>query len=221
LFEPFNRAASAIRSGLQQPWSANEQTCEAPFVLEAFRALPEGANLVLANSMSIRYADALAGAEGKTVHSYALRGVSGIDGTISHAVGIAAASERPTLLVLGDLAFLHDLTALAAARFAPNLTLLLLNNNGGGIFNFLAVHKVETPEQFEKIHGTPHDLHLSAARDLFGLFWHTVETPDEIAPIMARETARVRIIEVRTDRERNRQAYSELINRLSKEAAKG
>lgn len=189
LWDACQRASNTVRMELDRD-PHSDSACEALYVFEAVRALPDGANLVLANSLSIRYADALAAAEGKERHVYVMRGANGIDGTLSHAAGVAAASGTPTLLVTGDLAFLHDLGGLyGVMRAAPTLTILLLNNNGGGIFHFLNVH--EYRDAFERIHATPPDVNLAAARDLFGLDWQRVNSPGEIsAALRARSTAR-------------------------------
>ncbi|HEY3293807.1 MAG TPA: 2-succinyl-5-enolpyruvyl-6-hydroxy-3-cyclohexene-1-carboxylic-acid synthase [bacterium] len=215
ILEPFRQAAFFIGTALEK--DAAQAECEALYVLEAARAMPEQAAIVLASSMPVRYADALLG--GKAFHVYGLRGVNGIDGTISHAAGIAAASGKPTLLVTGDLAFIHDMNGLiAAVRHAPSLSIVLLNNNGGGIFHFLPVHKHENTAQFEKLHGTPHGLDLSAAGRLFGLEWQTAAGPQQAGDLLSQKHSGVRVIEVRTSREANHRAFSELVSRLGKEA---
>lgn len=218
LLEAFRQASYRIGTALEG-YKADAD-CEALYVLEAARALPEGANLVLASSLPIRYADALLGGA-KRLQVFALRGANGIDGTISHAAGIAATSQTPTLLVTGDLAFGHDLNGLmAAVRFAPNLSILLLNNNGGGIFHFLPIHEHEEAATFETIHGTPHNLNLSAARDLFGIEWRESHDPREVGALIASVNHGPRVIEVKTTREANHRAFSELVSKLGKEAVR-
>jgi 2-succinyl-5-enolpyruvyl-6-hydroxy-3-cyclohexene-1-carboxylate synthase len=147
--------------------------------------------------------------------------VNGIDGTISHAAGIAAASGRPTLLVTGDLAFCHDMSGLAAAvTSAPNLDILLLNNNGGGIFHFLPVHRQEDAAMFERLHGTPQNLNLAALKDVYGLDWQVVQDPRELAALADGPRKRPRIFEVRISREANHRAYTGLMTELGKEAVR-
>jgi 2-succinyl-5-enolpyruvyl-6-hydroxy-3-cyclohexene-1-carboxylate synthase len=141
-----------------------------------------------------------------------MRGANGIDGTISFASGIARASQAPTLLILGDLAFCHDLTGLMAARSLSNLTLLLLNNNGGGIFHFLPA--CGTSEHFETIQGTPHGLNLSALKDVFGIAWKRVLSRPEMAPAIGSASRGLRVLEVNIERQKNFQAYGALIKRL-------
>src|SRR6202043_232839 len=97
------------------------------------------------------------------------RGASGIDGVISTALGISAASDKdePTVLVIGDLSFFHDLNGLLAARLHQlNLTIVLVNNDGGGIFSFLP--QAAYPEHFEQLFGTPTGLDFSLAVQMYG-----------------------------------------------------
>jgi 2-succinyl-5-enolpyruvyl-6-hydroxy-3-cyclohexene-1-carboxylate synthase len=215
LYEPFRAAATRIRALVDANDSA---VSEAHFVRAAVSAMPADVNLILANSLAVRYADALCPAEGLARRVFSMRGASGIDGTISQALGIAAASQVPSLLVCGDLAFLHDLNALASARLASDLTVLLLNNDGGGIFHFLPLYKHENREVFEAIHGTPHHLNLSAAAELFRVEWTTVRSPDEVRALSAGPSSRLRVIEVRMSREENARAHDALLKRLQKAA---
>jgi len=152
---------------------------EAAAVVSAVRALPGGAAICLSNSLSVRHADTYLGAEllGKTVYTF--RGANGIDGVTSAALGVSVAHAGPTLLVTGDLAFLHDLSGLQAARHVRRpVVILLLNNDGGGIFSLLPV--ASATEAFEPLFGTPHGLGFGPAAALFG-FSHTLATsPDAV-----------------------------------------
>ncbi len=213
LLDPFQRAAQTVGGALAQ--AADE--CEARYVHEAIRALPDQANLVLASSLSIRYADAMAAYEGRSHPVYVMRGANGIDGTISFASGIAAATSAPTLLVVGDLAFVHDLNGLmAATRYAPNLTLLLLNNDGGGIFHFLPAYGVT--EHFEAVQGTPHGINLSAAREMFGVPWQQVNSAPELSELVSLPARGVRVLEVKLSRDENYRAHTALYERLARAA---
>jgi 2-succinyl-5-enolpyruvyl-6-hydroxy-3-cyclohexene-1-carboxylate synthase len=119
--------------------SAASAACwgDAPFegslMRALFNALPEDTPVFLGNSLSVRAADWFGGRHRKRLRLFGNRGVSGIDGNLSTASGIAAALGR-AVAVVGDLAFLHDLNALALGR---TLTMLLLDNGGGGIFDHL------------------------------------------------------------------------------------
>ncbi|WP_282709198.1 2-succinyl-5-enolpyruvyl-6-hydroxy-3-cyclohexene-1-carboxylic-acid synthase [Ligilactobacillus sp. Marseille-Q7487] len=115
--------------------------------------LPTKANLFVANSNAIRFVDRLSLANDWDV--YGNRGVNGIDGTISTAIGVALNQAKPTYLLTGDLTLFHDLTGLQLAKhYQPNLTIILLNNDGGGIFSFLPQNKL-APSDFEPLFQTP------------------------------------------------------------------
>jgi 2-succinyl-5-enolpyruvyl-6-hydroxy-3-cyclohexene-1-carboxylate synthase len=215
LYEPFQRASGRLRSIIPTHFSKSEKEgCELHFAQAALDALPDDANLVLASSLSLRYGDLLVAADGRKLQPYAQRGTNGIDGAIAHAAGIAAASEQPTLLMIGDLAFCHDLGSLTVARKFPNLTILLFNNNGGGIFHMLPISKYE--DTFETLHGTPQYLNLQAAAKLFDLDWHAADFPGDVrATLNSKASGKMRVIEVRVDRKLNHARYVALIEHLS------
>ena len=142
--------------------------------------LPEGARLLLGSSMPIRDVDAFAPPPPGAVRVLSNRGLNGIDGNLSTALGVAAASGAPTVALVGDLALLHDLGALVHARRAGRpLTVVVVNNDGGGIFNFLPIAGA-TP-RFEALFGTPHGTDLSAAAALGEARFTRAETPEQLA----------------------------------------
>lgn len=133
--------------------------------------LPAQTPLFLGNSLSVRAADWFAGATAAPLRLFGNRGVSGIDGNIATACGIAMALG-PTVAATGDLAFLHDLNALALQRQCP-LTLLVLDNGGGGIFDHLP--QAALPE-FERAWLTPQALDPAYAARAFGVAYTHAET---------------------------------------------
>ncbi|MGO8971145.1 MAG: 2-succinyl-5-enolpyruvyl-6-hydroxy-3-cyclohexene-1-carboxylic-acid synthase [Myxococcaceae bacterium] len=142
--------------------------------------LPEGACLMVASSMPIRDVDAFAPAQAARLRVLANRGVNGIDGTLSTALGVAATSAAPTVVLLGDLAFLHDLGGLLIARRSRiPLTVVVANNDGGGIFSFLPVAGVGA--SFEPLFATPHGLELAHAGALFGAQHVQVQSAAELS----------------------------------------
>jgi len=141
--------------------------CEGRVMAELGRVLPAGACLFVGNSMPVRDADAFFAARGRGVRVVGSRGASGIDGITSTALGLAAGSGRPCVLAVGDLSFYHDLNGLiAAGRFGVPLTVVVVNNDGGGIFSFLP--QARHGEQFERLWGTPLGLDFAHAARLYG-----------------------------------------------------
>ena len=132
------------------------------------------------------------------------RGANGIDGTVSSAFGVAAAGERPVVLLIGDVALAHDIGGLLAApRLGLELTIVLLNNDGGGIFHFLPISG--EGEAFEEHVATPHGLAFERVAELYGLrYVHALtETDLHHAVTGAVGSGKVTLIEVRTDRRAN------------------
>ncbi|MFC2135087.1 2-succinyl-5-enolpyruvyl-6-hydroxy-3-cyclohexene-1-carboxylic-acid synthase [Bacteroidota bacterium] len=130
---------------------------EGRIVTELFSKLRNNCNVMISNSMPIRDVDFFIKSFNKKINLFVNRGASGIDGIISTALGIAAASEEPTALITGDLAFYHDMNGLLAAmKYSIPLTIILINNNGGGIFESLPIAKEKS--EFEKYFITPHNL---------------------------------------------------------------
>jgi 2-succinyl-5-enolpyruvyl-6-hydroxy-3-cyclohexene-1-carboxylate synthase len=130
------------------------------------REIPEGHGLVVASSMPVRDIDAFAAADGVAAPVAANRGASGIDGTVATSAGFALGTGRPVTLLIGDLALLHDLNSLAMLRGLP-VTVVVLNNDGGGIFSFLPVSGHDA--FFEPFFGTPQGVGFEHAAAMFGL----------------------------------------------------
>lgn len=135
---------------------------EAPFnefqaVYDCLQALPQPSRLQLSNSMPIRYAN-LIGLTGRNIHVNSNRGVSGIDGCLSTAVGAAWATEQITTLITGDLAFFYDRNGLWHNHVPANLRIILLNNHGGGIFKLIDGPNKLAAAELEAYFFTPHGL---------------------------------------------------------------
>ncbi len=172
--------------------------------------LPDGALLWAGNSMPVRDMDAHLPAGPRSVRVLANRGANGIDGTVSTALGSAAVAGGPVILVVGDLAFLHDLNALVAARLhGLAATIVLVNNDGGGIFSFLPQASTNAPgaglpARFEELFGTPHGIDVGPIVVALG-GEHRRVAPGELRDALAASVGApgVRVLELRTDRARN------------------
>ena len=164
--------------------------------------LPPDATLVVASSMPVRDVESFFPVRDSPPRVLSNRGANGIDGTVSTAFGVAA-TGAPTVLLIGDVALAHDIGGLLAARrLQLDLTIVLLNNDGGGIFHFLPV--ATEGEDFEEHVATPHGLDFAHAAALYGLPYQRVETPEAFRAALDRAG----IIEVRTDREANRDLHA-------------
>jgi 2-succinyl-5-enolpyruvyl-6-hydroxy-3-cyclohexene-1-carboxylate synthase len=167
--------------------------------------VPEDSIVFAGNSMPVRDLDSFWPASTRRVRFMANRGASGIDGVVSTALGAAAASpDRRLVLVIGDISLYHDMNGLLAARrHNLNATIVLLNNDGGGIFSFLP--QAEQGEHFEELFGTPHGLDFRHAARMYGLDYSLTATRDEFDDAVVRSFQRegVALIEVRTDRNEN------------------
>ena len=164
-------------------------------------ALPEGGNLVIGNSLPVRHLDQFARPRRAPIRVFGNRGASGIDGVTSTALGVAAATGRPTLLITGDVSFIHDLNGLlAVGRLGvENLVIVLINNGGGGIFRRLPIAGHEPP--FEELFFTPHELAFEHAARFYGLAYARTDDRVTLAArlqVALHEREPV-IIEVRTD----------------------
>jgi 2-succinyl-5-enolpyruvyl-6-hydroxy-3-cyclohexene-1-carboxylate synthase len=157
-------AARAIVDALAE----RQELFEGRLYAELGALVPAATRVVVGNSMPVRDADAFFAPRRRGVVVLGNRGASGIDGVVSTALGVAAAEDgRPTLLVLGDLSFFHDLNGLVAARrFGLSLTVVVVQNRGGGIFSFLPQRA--HGERFEELFGTPLDLDFEPAVRMHG-----------------------------------------------------
>ena len=154
--------------------------------------------------MPIRDAESFAPARANAPRVLSNRGANGIDGTVSSAFGASAVSEGPVVLLAGDVAVAHDIGGLLAARRLDlRLTIVLLNNDGGGIFHFLPV--ADEGEGFVEHVATPHGLDFSRAAALYGCGYERPATIGELRAALERAVGAEAstIIEIRTDRERN------------------
>lgn len=165
--------------------------------------LPDGAVLFVGNSMPIRDLDSFFINNNKSIKVIANRGANGIDGTVSTALG-AALYSKPLYLVLGDLTFFHDLNGLIAAKlYQIDIHIIVINNNGGGIFSFLP--QSQHPKNFELLFGTPLNIEFEHAVKMFNGSYTRIDDWDHFASVMNRsnETKGLNVYEIVTNRESN------------------
>jgi 2-succinyl-5-enolpyruvyl-6-hydroxy-3-cyclohexene-1-carboxylate synthase len=191
-------AAAAIAATL------GDELSEPRVAAELVAALPSEALLFTAASMPIRDLETFAPAREAPPRILSNRGANGIDGTVAAALGAAAAGDGPVILHIGDVALAYDLTALLSARrLRIDLVIVLVNNDGGGIFHFLPVAREGT--DFEEHVATPHGLDFAQAAALFGARHVPVASPSELRDALGAVLGAggVTIVEVRTDRDDN------------------
>jgi 2-succinyl-5-enolpyruvyl-6-hydroxy-3-cyclohexene-1-carboxylate synthase len=149
--------------------------------------LPSNTLLWVGSSMPVRDLDAYAPGGERRIRVLSNRGANGIDGVVSSALGAAAVHAGPAVLALGDVSFLHDLDGLLAARLHDlSLAIVLIDNDGGGIFSFLPQARTDAPgaglpERFEALFGTPHGMgpRLGPVVEAFGCRWIDLAAADD------------------------------------------
>ncbi|MEX1336092.1 MAG: thiamine pyrophosphate-dependent enzyme, partial [Candidatus Limnocylindrales bacterium] len=205
-------AAEALRvweAGLSEPF-------EGAVARAVGAAVPDHAVVLVGNSMPVRDLDTFLPGTERPRRYLGNRGANGIDGLIATALGLRAAQAHPVVLVLGDLSFLHDLTSITAAqRLGLDLLIVLVDNDGGGIFSFLPQAAAERPElglpeHYEALFGTPHGLDLRPIATALGAAHRRVGGGDlarGIGACLGRPG--VTVLELNTDRARNVELHHE------------
>jgi len=201
-----DRAASAA---LDAVLDAGQAPIGLRLARELVAGLPAGAALTLGSSNPVRDV-ALAARPRAGLTVLANRGVAGIDGTVSTAAGLALAHGGPAYALLGDLTLLHDVTGLVIGpeEQRPDLTIVVLNDRGGGIFGLLEQGAPQYAGAFERVFGTPHTVDLAALAAAVGI-QHTAVAPADLAGVLAPAPG-IRMIEVPADRSTLRAAHAEL-----------
>lgn len=193
------RAEAAARAALDEVLDASGLS-EPRLARDLVDLLPNGSLLFCGSSMPVRDLDQVMRPR-RGLRVLANRGASGIDGSVSTAMGAALAHNGPSFALMGDLAFLHDQNGLIAGprEPRPDLCLVVVNNDGGGIFSLLPQAALRDP--FERIFGTPHGVDLEYVAAATGTPYTQVTDAGQLAKAVRGEG--VRIVEVRTDREAN------------------
>lgn len=207
----WRRADDAVEDAFAVTLGAATSITEPGVARNVVAAVPSGGTLVVSSSMPVRDVEWFsARREGLTVLSN--RGANGIDGVVSTAVGVAL-SGVPTVLLIGDVAFLHDTNGLLGldAR-GVDLCIVVVDNDGGGIFSFLPQASALEPTQFEQLFGTPHGVDLSMLAHAHGL--PVLEASDDLTVGLAVEasmaTGGVHVVLARSNRSENVAVHEKL-----------
>ena len=182
------------------------------------RNLAPETSVIVANSMPVRDIEYFWPAGDRALRPFCNRGANGIDGTLSTALGIAHRSETPAVLLTGDLALLHDTNGfLLRPKFRGSLTIVLINNRGGGIFEHLPVAQCEPP--FEEFFATPQAVDFEKLALAYGVEHVLVrDWTHFIALVSERPVSGLRVLEVRTDRKHDagwrKQVFADIAARL-------
>jgi len=218
----WKRADAVARAAVQAGMSASPQFLGPQLAQALWQSLPAEAAFYVANSMPLRELDAFAGPRAAALRVLVNRGVNGIDGLVSCALGAAVGLGKPTVLYCGDLAFLHDVGALVAGRqLGANLTVVVANDRGGGIFEYLPVARSVPRELFEQVWATPQPADLCALAAAAG--WNATQARSREALVEALEHALgggLNVIEVPIDRAANTALHATLLAAVSEAAAR-
>jgi 2-succinyl-5-enolpyruvyl-6-hydroxy-3-cyclohexene-1-carboxylate synthase len=180
--------------------------------------LPAGSGLYLGSSMPVRDFDMFGRIANPDIRIGSNRGASGIDGSVSSAAGFARGLSAPVTAVIGDVAFIHDMNALDLIRRSDTpLILVIINNNGGGIFSFLPVAGYKSV--FETYFATPHNLRFKGVADMFGLDYHLIKEKNDFSSLYRKilNGKKHTILEVQTRREESFTLHRNLLNRIVEE----
>lgn len=189
--------ANAIAQKHVRAYAGND---EGAYVKALAEHIPTGDVLFSSSSMPIRDLDTFFLQTDRDIPILANRGANGIDGVVSTAIGVQRRAERHTWLLIGDLAFLHDVNGLLATRYGEvDLTIVVINNDGGGIFSYLPQSTVAA--HYEQLFGTPTNLKFEHIAHLYEAQYDYVDTAEDfVQALQAEKTKPLRIIEVATNR---------------------
>ncbi|MFL5793555.1 MAG: 2-succinyl-5-enolpyruvyl-6-hydroxy-3-cyclohexene-1-carboxylic-acid synthase [Actinomycetota bacterium] len=195
------RLAREAIDGLLEEWT---EPFEGRVARDMVAWMPDGGTLVVGSSMPVRDVDAFARPR-DGLRLVANRGLSGIDGFVATALGVAAAGDEPVAALCGDLTLLHDASSLLGAAGRPRgAVLAVCDNDGGGIFSFLPQARLPA-ELFEPLFGTPHGLDLAALATAARVPWRVVEKAADLVPALDAALAGggTQLVLVRGDRAAN------------------
>ena len=201
-------AERAAWAALEAEMGDSAEISEPALHLALGRAHRDGDLVYTASSMPIRDQESFLPPNETDVLFLSNRGANGIDGLLSSGIGAAHASGRPTTIVTGELGLLHDLGGLAALReVSTPARIVVIDNDGGGIFSFLPQAQTLSNDEFEALLGTPRGVDVAKVANLFGLPHHRLESLSQLPEALAAGTG---LIEVEVDRQQNVAVHRQL-----------
>ena len=208
----WDAAEAAARRSIDAAMEAEMGMFEGKAAWLLARHLPERTPVFVASSMPVRDVEYFWPANGREHALYFSRGANGIDGTLSTALGVAHGAERPAVLLTGDLALLHDANGfLTRPKLRGSLTVVLINNRGGGIFEHLPVAKFDPP--FEEFFATPQEVDFAALGAAHGVEHVAVKDWAQLVACVEKLPEKgIRVLEVRTDRKRDAAVRKKVLN---------
>lgn len=212
--------AEAIGSSLIAKY-CDEEHDEGAIVQRILLNLPNNSDIFVSSSMPIRDIDTFFLPTNKDVKVFANRGTNGIDGVMSTAIGFSKGRiNRQMYLLIGDLAFLHDVNALVATRYQScKITVFVLNNDGGGIFSYLSQSTVK--EYYEDLFGTPTALQFEQVANMYNMEYIKIENLEQLSNFFETEQqSNLRLVEIFTNRQENVEAHRKLWKQINSELQK-
>lgn len=213
-FQMWCAAEAKVRSAVDQKMAEMNYLFEGKAAWLLSQILPPETPLFIANSMPVRDVEFFWAPSNLAVRPFFNRGANGIDGSLSTALGIAY-RYRSSVMLTGDLALLHDTNGfLLRNKFVGHLTIVLINNNGGGIFEMLPIAKFEPP--FEEFFATPQDVNfaqLCATYDVEHQVIHSWEQLKELLKFLPAKG--IRVLELRTNRKADAKWRQENLGKLA------
>jgi len=210
----FELAESIAEHTINDVLGAIEELFDGKVYAELAQILPANSHIYVASSTPIRDLDTFFHSD-RPIKVLANRGANGIDGTISSALGAAWGCAQPMVLICGDLAFYHDLNGLLAAKkYDISLTIILLNNDGGGIFNLLPISKFE--DTFEEFFGTAHGIDFAPIISAYNCKHVLIQDWQHFHEALTNslESQGTQILEIKSDRQRNKELHFSIWNQV-------
>lgn len=213
-FKSLNKKSKQLKNDFLEQTSLE---FEGKVSCELIKNIPEYSNLILSNSTPPRDIDFFANSSGKSISIFSNRGASGIDGLISTALGVSSCSNKSTFLLTGDLAFYYDINALQIGKkYNYSLTIILVDNEGGGIFRMLPIAKHK--DIFDEYFNTKLNIDFEAIVKGFGAKYILVSDTEKFREEVSKEYKGIRVLHIKTNSQKSfelRKKYWSLVSSVT------